>query len=311
MCEVESLQMQLRDAGRPVAEKIEQFFMNSLASISLQERIRRWKVRRDHLQKLLGPPRPTSGGPAVLPAVARTRPDLENPEKAAIGVDDRHPPPPGAGVNRRRRGSAQMDSPPPAAKRARGTPMFPYTVREDGKPPAMTLLHVQFAQMSVALLRDDPTLGAKANDSPFSRDAKCPIRGQKSSGRADHFFCNGYFRIHELRDIAAGRLPLPVPIEGVQRFRESEELHPCGSFQRTPPGNNTGRVEGSCPNALQTQEAAQTAGIATAGAATPPGGGGGGGLRSASQSVLPAHLSVQMRKLCGWMRLPTQSCQRS
>ena len=99
MCEAESLQTQLKRAGEPVDEKIAQLFIDSLASKSLPERIRKWQVRRDHLQKLLGLPRPTSGGPAVLPAVARTRHDLENPDKAAIGVDDRHPPPPGAGVN--------------------------------------------------------------------------------------------------------------------------------------------------------------------------------------------------------------------
>ena len=136
VCEVESLQSQLKTPNEPVDERIAQFFMNSLASKSLPERIRKWQVRRDHLQNLLGLrlPRPASGGPAVLPAVAGTGHDLEYPEKAATGVDDRHPPPPGAGVNRRRRGSAQMDSPPPAAKRAKGRPMFPYTEREDGKP---------------------------------------------------------------------------------------------------------------------------------------------------------------------------------
>ena len=51
-----------------------------------------------------------------------------------------------------------MDSPPPAAKRAKGRPMFPYTEREDGKPQEMTLPHVQFAQMSVALLRKNPVV---------------------------------------------------------------------------------------------------------------------------------------------------------
>ena len=160
MCEAESLQTQLKRAGEPVDEQIAQLFIDSLASKSLPERMRKWQLRRDHLQHLLGLrlPRPASGGPAVLSAVAGTRHDLENPEKAAIGVDDWHSPPPGAGVNRRRRGSAQMDSPPPAAKRAKGRPMFPYTEREDGKPQEMTLPHVQFAQMSVALLRKNPVV---------------------------------------------------------------------------------------------------------------------------------------------------------
>ena len=36
--------------------------------------------------------------------------------------------------------------------------MFPYTEREDGKPQEMTLPHVQFAQMSVALLRENPVV---------------------------------------------------------------------------------------------------------------------------------------------------------
>jgi hypothetical protein len=55
--EVESLQTQLSDAGHPVNDKFEHIFIQSVApNKPLPERIRRWKARRDHLQKLDRPP---------------------------------------------------------------------------------------------------------------------------------------------------------------------------------------------------------------------------------------------------------------
>ena len=57
----------------------------SLASKPLQEQIRKWKLRRNHLQKMANRP---STAQAVLPAVASNRDDLENQEKAAIDVDN-------------------------------------------------------------------------------------------------------------------------------------------------------------------------------------------------------------------------------
>ena len=52
--EVESLQMQLSKAGHPVNARIEEIFIQSVTpNTPLTERIRNWKARRDHLQKML------------------------------------------------------------------------------------------------------------------------------------------------------------------------------------------------------------------------------------------------------------------
>ncbi len=117
MCEVESLQTQLSH-GDPVHEKFALMSMQGLDSNPMSERIRKLKVRRDHLQKIVDHSHATSTPPAVLPAVAHNRDDLENPEKAAIDVDDRHPPQPGAGVNKRRRGSVQVGAVDPLSAAA-------------------------------------------------------------------------------------------------------------------------------------------------------------------------------------------------
>jgi hypothetical protein len=88
---------------------------------------------------------------------------------------------------------------PPPRKRASSRPCFPYREREDGKPPEMSLLHVHFARFCVDLLKEKPDLTQSAliahfNASEYSRKDLYPMRGQKSSGRANNFFCNGYFR---------------------------------------------------------------------------------------------------------------------
>jgi hypothetical protein len=159
----------------------------------------------------------TSTTPAVVPVVARNRDDSEPPEKAAIDVDDRDPPQlPGAGVNKRRRGNAQVE--PPPRKRGYSKPCFHYREREDGQPPEMSLLHVNFAQLCVDLLKKKPdltqgSLMSNFNASEYSRIELYPVIGQKSSGKADHFFCNGYFRIQKFKDIAMGLLLLPVPFK--------------------------------------------------------------------------------------------------
>ena len=152
-----------------------------------------------------------------MPVVARNRDDSETPEKAAIDVDDLDPPQrPGAGVHKRRRGNAQVETPP--RKRSYSKPCFHYRERDDGKPPEMSLLHVNFARLCVDLLKKKPDLTAAAlishfNVSEYSKIELYPVRGQKLSGKADHFLCNGYFRIQQLKDMAVGLLRLPVPLK--------------------------------------------------------------------------------------------------
>ncbi len=36
-------------------------------------------------------------------------------------------------------------------------------------------------------------------------------KGQKATGRADHFFNSGYFVVPQLHAMACGELPLPIP----------------------------------------------------------------------------------------------------
>ncbi len=66
--EVESLQTQLSEAGRPVDEQIAHILIQSVAPNKLlPERIRRWKARRDHLQKMADRPHATSTAHPTLP----------------------------------------------------------------------------------------------------------------------------------------------------------------------------------------------------------------------------------------------------
>ena len=88
--EVESLQTQLSEAGRPVDEKLAKMFYRSVTPKPLTERIRKWKDRRDHLQKMVDRPH------ATLPPdhlqtmpVVRNRDDSETTVKAAMDVEYR------------------------------------------------------------------------------------------------------------------------------------------------------------------------------------------------------------------------------
>jgi hypothetical protein len=52
----DEMQTQLSEAGHPVDEKLAHIFIQSVTPKPLPERIRRWKARRDHLQKNGRPP---------------------------------------------------------------------------------------------------------------------------------------------------------------------------------------------------------------------------------------------------------------
>ena len=198
--EVESLQTQLSDVGLPVDEKFAQLFIQSVTpNKPLTERIRKWKARRDHLQKMVDRPHatahptlppdhlqkmpvvagnmddsettpsssrisghrdslPQKGPPdnlRIMPVVASNSKDSETPPEAAM--DNRDPQQrPGAGGHKRRQDNAQMERPPP--KRPHQKPCYHYKERDDGKPPEMSLLHVNFARLCVDLLKKRPDL---------------------------------------------------------------------------------------------------------------------------------------------------------
>lgn len=122
--EVESLQMQLSKVGHPVNARIEEIFIQSVTpNTPLTERIRNWKARRDHLQKMLHaaahptqPPAQPTPSPLqppleprhlhIMPVVASNRNDSETPPEAAM--DDQRP---GAGLHKRRHGNAPVEHP--------------------------------------------------------------------------------------------------------------------------------------------------------------------------------------------------------
>jgi hypothetical protein len=65
MGEVELLESQLTDAGRPVNLKFADLFLKSLENKAMAERIKKWNRGKDTLQKLVANLPATSGGPAV------------------------------------------------------------------------------------------------------------------------------------------------------------------------------------------------------------------------------------------------------
>ena len=160
--EVESLQMQLSKAGLPVNARLEEIFIQSVTpNTPLTERIRKWNARRDHLRQMVAnaahptqPPVQPTPPPLQphhlreMPVVASDRNDSETPPEAAIN-DQR----PGAGLHKRRQGKEH-----PPKKRRNVRPCFRYEERDDGNPPQMSLLHVNFAQLCVRLLERRPDL---------------------------------------------------------------------------------------------------------------------------------------------------------
>ncbi len=82
MADVELLQLQLKKAGDrdPVNQNFEQLFFQSIASKPLAERIRKWKFRKNQLQRLVDNLPATSGEPAGSPAVGESKPPRRPPD---------------------------------------------------------------------------------------------------------------------------------------------------------------------------------------------------------------------------------------
>jgi hypothetical protein len=99
-------------------------------------------------------------------------------------------------------------------------PNFRYIERYDGSAPVMSPLHVAFAEQSVELLRKHPKMtgpdlirqGNKQYESgSITVNITRSCKGHQASGKADHFFVNGYFKMGQLHLMARGELPLPIP----------------------------------------------------------------------------------------------------
>jgi hypothetical protein len=91
--EVEFLQVQVKTTGNPVNQNFGQRFLQIVDSKSLPERIKKWQIRKDRLQRLSENLRvtATSGGPAGLPAVGEAQPsdDTERKRKREANASPR------------------------------------------------------------------------------------------------------------------------------------------------------------------------------------------------------------------------------
>ncbi len=114
-------------------------------------------------------------------------------------------------------------------------PTYSYKKHEDGRPSEVSLLHVDFARISVEYLRRKPEaimkdLIAHFNASESSRRhcEAAVTRGNRGTGRADRFFNNGYFKMQDLKHIFYRRAPLLIPLLVDSEGREYSQYEADG-----------------------------------------------------------------------------------
>jgi hypothetical protein len=119
--EVEFLQLQLQTAGTRANQNYEKQFLQSLDKKSLQERMKKWQIRKDRLQRLVDNLPAISGEPAVSLAVGEAKPLRRQPDGSRRKRNLRSPQidirvegqPPPVAIERRRKKEAG-DAPAPA-----------------------------------------------------------------------------------------------------------------------------------------------------------------------------------------------------
>ena len=207
MTEVALLDEQLKQADCPCDAKIYAHLFQDLEKKPVEKRVRIWRWRKGMAQKLVdamlsrsSAPSASSGETAATssPVIKLEPPDCKRKFEEPPYV---YP-------------SALLDD-------KRKKPKFRYIELPGGSKPLMSPIHVAFAANSVALLRRHPTmigpeLIAHWNQnhseewSTGHANNSLPKRGRGPSGRADHFFNNGYFLMPQLQGMARGDLPLPI-----------------------------------------------------------------------------------------------------
>jgi hypothetical protein len=117
------------------------------------------------------------------------------------------------GVKRNR--SEGGGKPPSRKRRVR---KHKYITRSDGRPPEMSQIHVNFAQLSVDFIRRDQDCSQRKlvdhfNSSQYTTHEYARVAsGIPRSNKADNFFNNGYFKMEDLKKIASGVLVMPIPL---------------------------------------------------------------------------------------------------
>jgi hypothetical protein len=122
--------------------------MDGLIGKSTSARIRRWTIRRDQLRKMAEAPHATSGAPAVslddTGTSLKADQHVEKAEEKQTKGVKRH----GLGDGGEQRKKKQRQQRQPRK--------HSYHTRDDGQPPEMSQIHVDFAQLSAAYINANP-----------------------------------------------------------------------------------------------------------------------------------------------------------
>ena len=198
--EVDELQSQLRYAGDPVDPKLSDFFLTTLQGKSPPERISKWKIRVETLRQRME--RASSARAAVSPAVAHNDLPQNYPKRK------------------------EPDSQPEPANRSRSTGLKIYAENTDGSPPMMSRNHVEFIQMCVDELKQNPWLQVKELCGKWNDKYK-EANPEKKDNLSSSIFSNRYITMEQLLGMSRGQLPLPVAF-------------------RTPRNRNLNKSEAEC-----------------------------------------------------------------
>ncbi len=166
------------------------------------KRLKLWRFRKELGQKL------------VAEMILRSAPSASSGETAATSLPV---------IKQETERKRKFEEPPfvntSAQLHDKKKPVFCYIELHNGSPPLMSPLHVTFAAKSVDRLRKRPTLTGPESTELWKQDDENglitveiarPGRGHRASGKACHFFDNGYFKMNELHIMTRGEVPLPL-----------------------------------------------------------------------------------------------------
>jgi hypothetical protein len=265
MEDVEVLHSQLLAVGVPVHAHIANCFIRSLEEKSLGERVRKWKLRKIHLEKLLQNANSQAAAGSQTPAPnllsasghgnSEAEAAADSAERAGSqdlgeassggfggGAADSAAPHPNSGA------AADSAVPPentPKVKPGRSASASAYSKllskQTGGKAPEMALIHVSFAELSAELLRENTALRMCDLIQKFNAfwPGKAPEFGLPEFHTANNFFLNGYFTMTDLKAMANGDAPFPIPMSA------GAAAKPAGSRQSSRGSARDGGTAGN------------------------------------------------------------------
>ena len=194
MGEVEDLETKLKQAGHPIRKEYSDIFLQNVQTKPTPaERIPKWmnqiQILRQRLETVSVVAHPKRKAPD-----SRPEPAIQSHE-AKVAAEQ---------------------------KRPKKWHNYVYTEYDDGSPPIMCPLHVDFIRMSVDELKKDRDQYLQVQDLLATWNAsKRHEHGGKKLTRS--LFNNHYISLALLRRISSGSLPLPVPYEAWPSGRKKPE----------------------------------------------------------------------------------------